>query len=679
MKQVCEATAPGKGLRIKTLGVLVVMALLILLFALLISESTLKGIRDGFGTSFARNHVLQKRQQIITPILRELALSQRLADSEFTRRWYADENNPQAKAAFFDEADGYQRSFSSHAYSAVLAGSNHHYFNGDTKPYSRESRYTLDPAKATDRWFYATLKLDGDYHLNVDQDEVLKVTKLWFNVPVRDKSGKIIGITGTGLDLTTFLQSYIHSTEVGITNIIIDGSGAILAHPDPNMINYTVATGVAPDKTLHHQLANDAERQALDQVLKSLAGNAESSATLEVKLAGSPRLLALAYIPELKWYVVSAADLRAVGVIDSKLLLAIVALGLFLIVALIAATMIGFDRLVLAPLARLNERVREIAAGAYHIRLSSKRQDELGELTRTIDVMARCISQNMDTLEQRVDERTHELLLAHEQLEAAHRKVTDSIRYASFFQSALLPDAALARDFPGEHFVLWAPRDVVGGDLYLYRAFDNGHLIGLVDCSGHGVPGAFMTMIAHAALDQALRQVGPEDPALLLSRFDETVRRMLPPRQRFGRIATEMDMALCFADTAAGCLRYAGAKLPLRWCDSDGPGKAPAERRSIGDRKPGQFYNAQIALVPGRSFYLCSDGILDQNGGAQGFSLGEAAVMTCLQAHAAAPLTQQRAALVALLADYQGQNGQRDDITVIGFRFAPLPSLSQEH
>ncbi|WP_163007751.1 SpoIIE family protein phosphatase, partial [Pseudomonas viridiflava] len=91
----------------------------------------------------------------------------------------------------------------------------------------------------------------------------------------------------------------------------------------------------------------------------------------------------------------------------------------------------------------------------------------------------------------------------------------------------ILPDRQLTQSLGAHHFVLWKPRDVVGGDFYVFRSEGNNCLLGIMDCAGHGVPGALMTMLARAAIDLAITEAGPADPACILARTDSAIRAML--------------------------------------------------------------------------------------------------------------------------------------------------------
>ncbi|MBF3202250.1 histidine kinase, partial [Pseudomonas aeruginosa] len=131
------------------------------------------------------------------------------------------------------------------------------------------------------------------------------------------------------------------------------------------------------------------------------------------------------------------------------------------------------------------------------------RQDEIGSLSKAFASMAEQVRRHTAELEDKVQERTQALEEANREMAAAQKKIGDSLDYASLIQRAILPDRQLSATLGEHHFILWKPRDVVGGDFYVYREQADGYLIGVVDCAGHGVPGALMTMLARAAIDHA--------------------------------------------------------------------------------------------------------------------------------------------------------------------------------
>ncbi|QEL65477.1 hypothetical protein OTERR_20010 [Oryzomicrobium terrae] len=663
----------GWGLRARTAALLFGLAGTLVAAGLIMGYHVTNDIRSHFGAAFARNNALLTQQRILSLLGRELALAQRLADSDLLHEWIEDEGNAEKRQRFFRDGDSYRRGFSDQSFFLASALSGNYYQSDADAGLSAKPRYTLHPNAADDAWFYATLEKVKDYAINVNPDEKLRVTKVWANVVVRNREGRPIGLAGTGFEFSRFLQEFVASGEPGLTTLIVNRAGTIVAHPDPAMIEYAAVSKATSEKSIFHLIRDEEERQALRTALAESASHVEQATTLTAHLDGQKRLLALAYIPSLDWTVITTVDLAASKVLDQGLIAGVAIGGTVLLLLIFALTTVGFDRLVLLPLARLTESVRQIASGRYDVRLRSRRRDEIGELTRAFDTMAQQVRAHTEDLERRVAERTADLADANRQMAETHRKLTDSIRYASLIQSAILPDRELAQAFHGEYFVLWLPRDVVGGDLYLYRANADGCLFGVVDCAGHGVPGAFMTMIAHAAIGVAATDTPWDDPAALLARTDEVARTMLPSDNRFGQIATNMDMGLCYVDLRRRVVRFAGAKLSLFWSDGSQCHEIRGQRRGVNDRKPGTYENSEVGLQAGRTFYLATDGILDQAGGEHGYGFGERRFTEWVQANADAPLGEQRDRLAAYLERYRGALPQRDDITVMAFRFDDQP------
>jgi len=477
----------------------------------------------------------------------------------------------------------------------------------------------------------------------------------------------VLGLAGTGLDLTRFLADCCATGDAGITSMIVSGDGAILAHPDPALIEYSALTKVSPQRTLHRLIAREADRAALERSFAELRSSG-GSATLELEIDHQPRIVGAAYVPELDWYVISAVDIGAASVIDEAALWPLVLAALALLVLFAAGVSMGVDRLILQPLVGLTESARRLAAGDYALRLHSPRSDELGELTRVFDGMARQIDAHTRELEGRVAERTHDLAAARDRIAAAHRQIQDSIRYAGLIQHAMLPQIALGRALPDEHFVLWQPRDTVGGDLYLFREGDGAFLIGVVDCAGHGVPGAFMTMIAHAAFDLAVQECGLADPAALLARMDAAIRALLPDESTSRHLATNMDAGVCHVDVASGRVSFAGAHLDLYACTDGACERIRGSRRSLGERRHGTYQNRVLPVAAGTTYYLTTDGFLDQAGGAQGYGFGTRRFAETLAALAEQPMPAQAETLRRHLCEHQGSRAQRDDVAVLGFR-----------
>ena len=179
--------------------------------------------------------------------------------------------------------------------------------------------------------------------------------------------------------------------------------------------------------------------------------------------------------------------------------------------------------------------------------------------------------------------------------EYAFQQLSGSIEYASRIQRSLLPQEAFLNEDLADHFVIWEPRDVVGGDLYWYRRCTGGFIVALADCTGHGVPGAFMTLLATGALDRSLRDSPSGDPGDLLARINRSIKYSLAQSEHGESESDDgLEMGICRIDKDRTKLVFAGARFPLFIVENDEvdeikstrPESAIAEFRKTNPTKP---------------------------------------------------------------------------------------------
>ncbi|MDR5901065.1 biofilm regulation protein phosphatase SiaA [Halomonas icarae] len=661
------------GLRGQSTLSLLLACLLALIPALLIGWQALDSARHHFATRYAEQYTLLHMQRILAPVSRELALSRRFADSVVTREWLAAPDDATRRDRFFREAEGFRSQFSGEAYFIVNHGTGNYYFNDDVSSESHLPRYRIDPDDPDNAWYFATMAGSNTYNINVNLDAKLGLAKVWLNVKIMD-GDRPLGLAGGGLDLSRFLNDFMRSSAQGLTPLIIDARGAIQAHPDRNQLALSSgALTELSDDAPHLQalLGSDAQRERLESAMREARLRPGEVQVLDAELKGEPRLLSVGYIPELQWLLVTALDLKSAPLIDSRWLLPLASSLLLVFLILLAGFTYGIERLVLAPLRRLQHSAQAIADGDYGSRLPVERSDEIGELSRAFSHMAAQIEHHTQELEEKVRQRTQALESSNAQMIAARRQIDASLEYASIIQRAILPDRQMARHLADQHAVLWRPRDQVGGDFYIFHATDSGYLMGVVDCAGHGVPGALMTMLARAIIDHAIRKVGADDPAGILNETHRQSRETLHHESLPASIATNMDIGLVWIEHGAGQLTFAGAKLSLYASDGEELAIYSGGRRALGQRRAMTYENRVLPLHDHWTYSLCSDGFLDQAGGEHGFGFGNARFEKMLKRHAATPLDQQIARYEAELDAYRGQHSQRDDVTLLCFRFTP--------
>ncbi len=307
---------------------------------------------------------------------------------------------------------------------------------------------------------------------------------------------------------------------------------------------------------------------------------------------------------------------------------------------------------------------------------------ELTRIEHVFNELLRRIIENRDrlnelnkTLEQKVSERTQQLQSAikiveqaNQEMSVAYKKINDSIEYASLIQKAILPHRQLTDWLGYNQSVVWLPRDVVGGDFYIFHAAENTCLLGVIDCAGHGVPGALMTMLARAALDQAISECGMSSPATLLTKMDAILRNRLPNAEMSRGLAVNMDAGLVLVDSTQPQVLFAGAKMSLYWTDGQQVEEVKGGNRTILGNKAGHYENIQLTIKPEMTFCLTSDGILDQAGGTEGFGFGKTRFITLFRQYANQPVAEQANRVMHAINNYRGNYAQRDDITLLYFK-----------
>jgi serine phosphatase RsbU (regulator of sigma subunit) len=263
-----------------------------------------------------------------------------------------------------------------------------------------------------------------------------------------------------------------------------------------------------------------------------------------------------------------------------------------------------------------------------------------------------------------------------------NRQVMESIEYAQVIQNSLSRASreGMRLTLP-DHFLLWAPRDMVSGDFYFFQAYPEGWLLALFDCTGHGVPGAFMTLIMASFLQGALGGGKHQDPAALLGEVNRKVKLAMGQVDHSHEVGETdavsddgMDAAFCWFDTASRKLSYAGAHMPIFLVrpGMDEVHLQEGDRQGVGysTTPMDQTWNNHVLdIPPGTNLYLFTDGYLDQLGGERRIAYGKRRLCAKLLEDKHLPMPAQRVALLGALMEYQGQEVRRDDVTAIGVHF----------
>ena len=270
-------------------------------------------------------------------------------------------------------------------------------------------------------------------------------------------------------------------------------------------------------------------------------------------------------------------------------------------------------------------------------------------------------------LEETVKERTIEVVNINDELAAKNKDIVDSITYASRIQNALLPPS-----LPFDNtMVLFLPKDIVSGDFFWFTTSGAKEWFAAVDCTGHGVPGAFMSIIGHSLLDKIVKELGIVKPSEILDKLSAEVSWTLHQYQSDNEIHDGMDISLACFDKETHILSFAGAFNPLWIVRQQTLIETKANRAPIGFAPELQqaFDNHEINIESGDLIYLFSDGYADQFGGPYNKKLKIGAFKELILKIGNFPIEEQSNQLNLFYNKWRGMNSQVDDILVIGRKF----------
>ncbi len=326
-------------------------------------------------------------------------------------------------------------------------------------------------------------------------------------------------------------------------------------------------------------------------------------------------------------------------------------------------------------LRRTTEFSHAVAAGNFEAEYQPLSDEDM--LGHALLKMRDELGQRERVLEMKVVERTEEVVRQKEEVERQSRKVvelyknvTDSIRYAKRLQDSILPPDKRIRELLPESFVFYRPKDIVSGDFYWVDRIDDRVAFAAVDCTGHGVPGAFMSLIGHNGLNQAVREQGRSRPSEVLKVLNKIAFDALHKDREEMMVRDGMDMALCNYDPQRMVLEYAGANSPLYLVRGEEVLRFTPDKRPIGsfDLEGHAFTDHRIKLEQGDMVYIFSDGYADQFGGPRGKKFLYKRFRDLLLEVSRFPIEQQRSMLDEAFKGWRGAHEQVDDILVIGMR-----------
>lgn len=366
-------------------------------------------------------------------------------------------------------------------------------------------------------------------------------------------------------------------------------------------------------------------------------------------------------------------------------------------------------RSIVVPVRKLREMLQLMGIGDLPEKITNVKNDEIGDMSksmndlvdalrRTSDFAAEVGKSNFDyphqplsdkdtlgkallkmrdelaeterILEEKVEERTREIEKQKQRVEELYLDVTDSIKYAKRLQDSILPPENKLQNLLKDCFVLYKPKDIVSGDFYWIEEKDDKVFFAAVDCTGHGVPGAFMSLVGSNGLDHAVKDHKKSSPAEILDDLNETASETFNKEATYQSVSDGMDLALCALSKDRTKLEYSGANNPLYLLRDGRIIKYKADKFAIGSFENGEkkYTNNVVEVQKGDVIYIFSDGYADQFGGEKGKKFLYSNFRDLLVEIHQKPTSEQKELLDKRIEEWKGNYEQVDDILVFGVK-----------
>jgi serine phosphatase RsbU (regulator of sigma subunit) len=317
----------------------------------------------------------------------------------------------------------------------------------------------------------------------------------------------------------------------------------------------------------------------------------------------------------------------------------------------------------------MEQSILSIALGDRINVFKDEKEAAQAEAIEALRENERLIAEQNRILEQKVAERTAELQVANHQLAEKNEDILSSIQYAKRIQTAILPATPFIQSYIPTASVFYRPKDIVSGDFYWFGVREGKVILAAVDCTGHGVPGAFMSVIGYNQLNRAINELGITDAGSILFELDRSVRNALHQDDAASQSKDGMDVSLCVVDVDTRTIAYAGANRPLWLYTKNEWVELKGDKFPIGGAQyENKLFTTQLAqLDPGDRVFLFSDGVVDQFGGPQRRKVTPKRLREWLAESMLMPCETQAKFVEHQFDDWKADSEQLDDVTLIVF------------
>jgi len=369
-------------------------------------------IIERWGRQVAEIQVRYDSARLLQSLEREIGLARQMARSSALVQWARSPDDPALEDHAIHQMESFRSNFRDNSYFVALRANGHYYYNNADNEYAGDQfRYVLNPDKPDDAWFFQLIEEGRDFHLNVNPDAELGVTKLWIDVLMRDQDDNIVGMVGTGLNLDDFLQDIVDIGQDGITTLFVDYNGAIQLYRDRNYIDFATIIKPEGQKNTVDLLFDDPQdkQQILGmlQMLKQRNGEDGAVESGFVTVNGRKHLAGVAFLPAIGWFEITLLDLNTL--IPRSYLWPLIAVFLVSLLVTLALFHQIIQSRILRPVISLEEAVHRLRGGRFDLPYLPKPDNEIGRLVDHFEKMSHSLRDTTRELERKVAHRTEEL------------------------------------------------------------------------------------------------------------------------------------------------------------------------------------------------------------------------------------------------------------------------------
>lgn len=332
------------------------------------------------------------------------------------------------------------------------------------------------------------------------------------------------------------------------------------------------------------------------------------------------------------------------------------------------------------PIIKLSQAAEEMSKGNLGVAINIRSNDEIGKLARLLSVASEQLQKKLNeekALNERLEEQRAKMEAQKTQLESANKQVSDSIIYAERIQKSILPELTVISKLVKDAFVIYRPKDVVSGDFYWFERVRQGRneflIIACADCTGHGVPGAIMSIMGSNQLTNIVYYQNYTDPNKILARMDKVIKFELQ-RDNLNQNRDGLEIGVCVINLDDLTMEFSGAGIPLNIIKKGTTemitykspkymiGGIEGDEKEVGLK----LNKEQIQLEPGDKLYLFSDGFQDQFGGADDKKFLSKNLKVLIEETSQQPMESQKKLIEKAFDDWKRNSPQTDDVVVLG-------------